>query len=76
MFDRFKRKIVLYYWDYKKSKSEDESESKPGGVSGIAKYDINISKNGRHIFATDSTIRNYSSAQARDIILLFRETFP
>ena len=69
------KKRILYYWDYN-NKSQDETATNPAGVSGQAKYEINVSKNGRHVFATDGTIRNYNGSQIRDLILLFREKFP
>ena len=65
----------IYYWD-RKNKSQDETINKPDGIPGFNKWEINVSKNGRHVFATDGTIRNYSDSQIRDLILLFREKFP
>ena len=45
-------------------------------MSDTMKYEINVSKDGRHVFATDGTIREYTDNQIRDLILLFREKFP
>jgi len=70
-----KVKYTLYYWDYD-VKIQDETPMKPSGIVGSIKYEVNVAKNGKHVFATDSTVRNYPESQIRDLILLFREKFP
>jgi hypothetical protein len=67
---------TVSYWDIKENKGQGESPMNPDGVMGQPKWEINISKGGRHVFATDSTIRTYHAEQIRDIILLFHEKFP
>ena len=74
-FQKLFARNVNYIWDYD-NKGQDEAEKKPPGVSGQDKYEINVSKNGRHIFATDGTVRTYTDSQIRDLVLLFREKFP
>jgi hypothetical protein len=71
----FCRKSQAYIWD-STCHDQDESEIKPPGASGLPKYEINISKKGKHIFATDSHIRNYTPQQICDLILLFKNIFP
>ena len=39
-------------------------------------YEINVSKKGKGIFATDSNIRNYDKFQILEILKLFAEKFP
>jgi hypothetical protein len=42
----------------------------------IWKYEINVSKNGRHVFATDSHIRNYHPEDITRLVELFTIAFP
>jgi hypothetical protein len=39
-------------------------------------YEINVSKNGQHLFATDASIRQYDVYQVLEMLNLFREKFP
>ena len=39
-------------------------------------FEICVSKNGKHVFATDSMIRSYNDSQIKDMVLLFKERFP
>lgn len=39
-------------------------------------YEINVSKNGKHVFATDSCIRSYTEEDIVKLINLFRTAFP
>ena len=39
-------------------------------------YEINVSRKGKHIFATDGSIRNYDHGQIIEILTLFSEKFP
>lgn len=38
-------------------------------------YEINVSENGKHIFATDSTIRQYDEEHVEVLVKLFKEKF-
>lgn len=39
-------------------------------------YEINVAKNGKHIFATDSSIRSYGDDGIVELLKLFAEKFP
>jgi hypothetical protein len=39
-------------------------------------YEINITKKGIHVFATDSTIRSYNDSQILKLLKLFKLKFP
>ncbi len=39
-------------------------------------YEINISKNGKHILATDSSIREYDEFQIVEMIRRLKKVFP
>ena len=39
-------------------------------------YEINVSKDGKHVFATDSKIRSYSLEYIESLIKLFMISFP
>jgi hypothetical protein len=39
-------------------------------------FEINISKNGKHVFATDSSIRQYDTYQTVALLALLKEKFP
>jgi len=40
------------------------------------RYEVNVSLNGWHLFATDSRIRWYKPFQIADMVLVFKERFP
>lgn len=39
-------------------------------------FEINVSQNGKHIFATDCYNRQYSEVKINELIKLFKEKFP
>lgn len=39
-------------------------------------YEINVIRNGLHVFATDSVYRNYSESEVLDLLKLFKVVFP
>lgn len=39
-------------------------------------FEINVTNEGRHVFATDSTIRSYGEPDVEKLLLLFNEKFP
>lgn len=39
-------------------------------------FEINVTKGGLHVFATDSTIRSYSASYVSKLVELFKEKFP
>lgn len=39
-------------------------------------FEINVSKNGKHVFATDSSIRSYGDDAIVNLLKLFVEKFP
>lgn len=39
-------------------------------------YEINVARNGQHVFATDTFVRNYTDSHILKLILLFKEKFP
>lgn len=45
-------------------------------VSALARFEVNVSIGGKHLFATDSRIRTYSEEHIRDLVVLFRQAFP
>lgn len=66
---------VRYFWD-REEKDQDETEMVPFKSPVAIKWEINVSRKGKHVFATDGTIRGYLDSHIRDLILLFREKFP
>lgn len=60
------------YWERAKSMTD----LRPDGKKDARRYDINIAKNGVHVFATDSAIRSYTPAHVADMIQMFKGTFP
>ena len=39
-------------------------------------FEINVSHNGEHIFATDSTLRSYTEKHVTELLALFAKIYP
>jgi hypothetical protein len=72
--------FLLLKWYYRTtptiSEGNDSSETKTGTPSLPTKYEINVSKNGKHVFATDSHYRTYRECDIIKQIELFKAAFP
>jgi hypothetical protein len=56
--------------------SEGGNEASTGTPQLCVRYEINVSKDGRHIFATDSHIRNYRPEHIATLVGLLRSVLP
>lgn len=75
-----KRLYELLKWYYRETPviafGQDASETKTGKPQYARKYEINVSKNGKHVFATDSRIRSYTKDDIDGLVKLFETAFP
>ena len=58
------------------AEGSEANESKTGTPQIPVNYEINVSFNGKHVFATDSTIRNYRLEDIRRLQRFFKQTLP
>lgn len=66
----------LFFYPPTVAFGENANENSTGLSQGTVKYEINVSRNGKHVFATDSHIRNYDKESIRKLVELFKVTFP
>lgn len=71
--------LMLNWW-FRKTPvmvgSQDATERFPGNAQLPTRYEINVSRNGKHVFATDSHIRSYHATDIASLVSLFKTVFP
>jgi hypothetical protein len=69
-------KYTSFFWDYCPDPSDKNMYKPLYEHTHSGQYEINVSKNGMHVFATDRNVRHYTESHTRDLVLLFKEKFP
>lgn len=78
----FRWLIPLLQWWYRETPVSDYqgrgTEAATGYDEGHApvRWEINVSKNGKHVFATDGSIRRYPKEDIAALVELFTVSFP